>query len=65
MTALQGTRVVEIANERIAFAGKLLGDMGADIVLVEPSEHTPAAEAGVSAHNDLYLRPGLTGSTRV
>lgn len=36
MSALSGIRVVEIANERIAFAGKLLGDMGADVVLVEP-----------------------------
>ncbi len=35
MSALHGTRVVEISNERIAFAGKLLGDMGADVVLVE------------------------------
>ena len=36
MSALAGTRVIELAHERIAFAGKLLGDMGADVVLVEP-----------------------------
>lgn len=36
MSALEGTRVVEIANERCSFAGKLLGDMGADVILVEP-----------------------------
>ena len=42
MSALQGTRVVEIANERIAFAGKLLGDMGADVVLVEPPGGEPS-----------------------
>ena len=36
MSALTGVRVVEIAKERFAFAGKLLGDMGADVVLVEP-----------------------------
>lgn len=35
MSALQGTRVVELANERIAWAGKLMGDMGADVILVE------------------------------
>lgn len=35
MSALQGIRVVEISNERIAFAGKILGDMGADVILVE------------------------------
>ena len=36
MSALTGTRVVEIASEPIAWAGKLLGDMGADVILVEP-----------------------------
>jgi len=35
MSALQGTRVVELANESIAWAGKLMGDMGADVILVE------------------------------
>jgi len=36
VTALHGTRVVELSHERIAFAGKLLADMGADVVVVEP-----------------------------
>ncbi|MEJ2205346.1 MAG: CaiB/BaiF CoA-transferase family protein [Gemmatimonadota bacterium] len=36
MSALAGLRVVELAHERIALAGKLLGDMGADVVVVEP-----------------------------
>jgi crotonobetainyl-CoA:carnitine CoA-transferase CaiB-like acyl-CoA transferase len=36
MTALTGIRVIELASERIAFAGKLLADMGADVILVEP-----------------------------
>lgn len=35
MSALQGTRVVELANESIAWAGKLMGDMGADVILIE------------------------------
>lgn len=34
--ALAGLRVVELASERCAFAGKLFADMGADVVLVEP-----------------------------
>ena len=42
MTALTGFRVVELANERIAFAGKLLADMGADVILVEPPAGDPA-----------------------
>ena len=36
MTALTGCRVVELARPPIAWAGKLLGDMGADVILVEP-----------------------------
>ncbi|MEM9174274.1 MAG: CoA transferase [Myxococcota bacterium] len=41
MSALAGTRVVELASERIAWAGKLMGDMGADVILVE----APGGEA--------------------
>jgi crotonobetainyl-CoA:carnitine CoA-transferase CaiB-like acyl-CoA transferase len=33
---LAGLRVLELAHERTAFAGKLLADAGADVVLVEP-----------------------------
>jgi crotonobetainyl-CoA:carnitine CoA-transferase CaiB-like acyl-CoA transferase len=33
---LAGIRVVELASEHAAFAGKLLADLGADVVLVEP-----------------------------
>ncbi len=36
MSALEGVRVIELSGERIAFAGKLLADMGADVILVEP-----------------------------
>ena len=35
MSVLQGVRVIELCHERISFAGKLLADMGADVVLVE------------------------------
>ena len=42
MTALSGLRVLELSHERIAFAGKLLGDMGADVVLIEPPGGDPA-----------------------
>ena len=33
---LTGLRVVEVASESGAFAGKLLGDLGADVIVVEP-----------------------------
>jgi crotonobetainyl-CoA:carnitine CoA-transferase CaiB-like acyl-CoA transferase len=42
MRALSGLRVVELSNERSAYAGKLLGDMGADVILVEPPGGDPA-----------------------
>jgi benzylsuccinate CoA-transferase BbsE subunit len=35
-TALAGIRVVELSHERGALAGKLLADMGADVIVVEP-----------------------------
>ena len=41
MTALTGLRVVELAREPIAFAGKLLADMGAEVILVEPPGGDP------------------------
>ena len=33
---LEGLRVLELASEHAAFAGKVLGDLGADVLLVEP-----------------------------
>ena len=44
MSALAGLRVVELAREPIALAGKLLGDMGADVILVEPPGGDPSRE---------------------
>jgi len=38
VSALAGVRIVELSHERSAFAGKLLADMGADVVVVEPPE---------------------------
>ena len=42
MSALTGIRVVELADEKVAFAGKLLADMGAEVILVEPQDGTPS-----------------------
>jgi crotonobetainyl-CoA:carnitine CoA-transferase CaiB-like acyl-CoA transferase len=42
LSALEGIRVVELAREPIAFAGKLLADMGADVILVEPPGGDPS-----------------------
>ncbi len=34
--ALAGIRVVELASEQGAFAGKILADLGAEVIVVEP-----------------------------
>ena len=41
MSALDGLRVIELAAEPIALAGKLLADMGAEVILVEPPGGDP------------------------
>ena len=38
---LFGLRVIELASEWTAYAGKLLADLGAEVVLVEPPEGAP------------------------
>ncbi len=38
---LAGIRVVDLAGEPAAIAGRVLADLGADVVLVEPSEGMP------------------------
>jgi crotonobetainyl-CoA:carnitine CoA-transferase CaiB-like acyl-CoA transferase len=40
--ALNGIRVVELASEHGAFAGKMLADLGAEVILVEPSGGHPS-----------------------
>jgi crotonobetainyl-CoA:carnitine CoA-transferase CaiB-like acyl-CoA transferase len=36
--ALEGVRVLDLGNERIAFATRILADLGADVILVEPPQ---------------------------
>ncbi len=43
---LEGIRVVELASEHAAFAGKQLGDLGADVVVVEPPGGHPSRGYG-------------------
>ena len=44
--ALSGLRVVELASESAPYAGKLLADMGAEVVLVEPPGGHPSRKFG-------------------
>jgi crotonobetainyl-CoA:carnitine CoA-transferase CaiB-like acyl-CoA transferase len=43
---LFGLRVVELASEHAAFAGKMLGDLGADVIVVEPPGGHPSRAFG-------------------
>ena len=46
MGALDGVRVVELAADGCAFAGKLLADLGADVIVVEPPGGSPQRAYG-------------------
>ncbi|HET6811106.1 MAG TPA: CoA transferase [Acidimicrobiales bacterium] len=46
MGPLDGVKVVELAHEHVAWAGKLLADLGADVVVVEPPGGAPQRSAG-------------------
>ena len=58
---LTGLRVIELASEHAAFAGKLLADYGAEVLLVEPigghrtRTFGPFAESLPEAHPDRSL----------
>jgi crotonobetainyl-CoA:carnitine CoA-transferase CaiB-like acyl-CoA transferase len=43
---LDGLRVVELASEHAAFAGKMLGDLGADVIVIEPPGGHPSRAYG-------------------
>jgi crotonobetainyl-CoA:carnitine CoA-transferase CaiB-like acyl-CoA transferase len=55
MAFLSGYRVLDLTDERGLLAGRLLADLGADVVQVEPP-------AGSSARGCVPLRPGGDGS---
>jgi len=65
--ALHGIRVVDLGGERGAFCGKLLADMGADVIKVEPPGGDPGRRVGpflsgsVHAERSLSFWYGNTG----
>ena len=56
--ALAGLRVLELSDEKGQLCGKLLADLGADVVKIEPPEGSPTRRVG-PFHED---RPGLNDS---
>ncbi len=69
---LDGVRVVDVSREAAAYTGRILSDLGADVVLVEPPTGSPAREVpanvrvpggeAVSAHF-LYMAAGKRSVT--
>ena len=59
--ALADLRVIELSNERSVFAGKLLADMGADVIFVEPPggdqmrSYAPFLEDEAGPERSLYF----------
>ena len=49
---LSGYRVLNLADEKGALCGKVLGDLGADIIKVEPPQGDPARNIPPFFHND-------------
>ena len=43
---LTGLRILELADEKGQFCGKLLGDLGADVVKIEPPGGEPSRRIG-------------------
>lgn len=43
---LEGLRIVELADQQAEWAGKLLADMGADVIKVEPPDGAPTRRIG-------------------
>ena len=50
--ALAGLRIVELASEMGAYAGKLLADMGADVIKVEPPQGEMTRHQGPWTRDD-------------
>ena len=46
MTALNGLLVVELCGERGQYMGKLMGDMGARVIKIEPPKGSPERNIG-------------------
>jgi len=51
-TLLSPYRVLDLSDERGLLCGKILGDLGADVVQVEPPEGSPARRVGPFHHDE-------------
>lgn len=59
MSALAGLKVLELADERIGLAGKLMADMGAQVILIEPPAGHPSRHHGPYANDQQDIEHSL------
>ena len=56
---LQGYRVLDLTDERGHLCGRILGDMGADVIKIEPPGGDPARNRGPFYHDEPHPEKGL------
>lgn len=57
--ALQGLRVLDLSDEKGQFCTKLMADMGADVIKIEPPNGDPVRRLGPFYHDDEALEKSL------
>lgn len=62
--ALAGVRVLDLTDDRAIYAGKLLGDLGADVLRVEPGGGDPLRERSPRLEDGESLWHAFFGSSR-
>lgn len=53
-------RVLELSDEKAALCGKLLGDLGADVIKIEPPSGDPARNLGPFYHDEPHPEKSLS-----
>ena len=56
---LSSYRVLDLADDRGIFCGRILGDLGADVIKIEPSHGDPARRVGPFHHDDQSMEASL------
>jgi len=57
---LEGYRVLDLTDEKGHFSGRILGDMGADVIKVEPPGGDPSRRRGPFYHDQPHPEKALT-----
>lgn len=57
--ALAGIRVVELADRSAALAGRILADLGAEVIMVEPSDGAPIRHEAPFLHEEPGMERGF------